>query len=65
MKLLRQLFSRVVLVSLGIAIQLAWLFFLVIFCLEWKDPTKRGIMPCVIRIHDAPRFALCGSTCPP
>jgi cardiolipin synthase len=31
MKLLRQLFSRVVLVSLGIAIQLAWLFFIVFY----------------------------------
>lgn len=31
MKLLRQLFSRVVLVSLGIAIQLAWLFVIVFY----------------------------------
>lgn len=31
MKLLRKLFSRVVLVSLGIAIQLAWLFFIVFY----------------------------------
>ena len=38
MKLLRQLFSRVVLVSLGIAIQLAWLFFLVFYLSAYYLP---------------------------
>ena len=38
MKLLRQLFSRVVLVSLGIAIQLAWLFFIVFYLSSYYLP---------------------------
>ena len=38
MKLLRQLFSRVVLVSLGIAIQLAWLFFVVFYMSAYYLP---------------------------
>ncbi len=38
MKLLRQLFSRVVLVSLGIAIQLAWLFFIVFYLSAYYLP---------------------------
>lgn len=38
MKLLRKLFSRVVLVSLGIAIQLAWLFFIVFYLSAYYLP---------------------------
>ncbi|MBQ9150613.1 MAG: cardiolipin synthase [Clostridia bacterium] len=38
MKLLRKLFSRVVLVSLGIAIQLAWLFFIVFYVSAYYLP---------------------------
>lgn len=38
MKLLRQLFSRVVLVSLGIAIQLAWLFLIVFYLSAYYLP---------------------------
>ena len=38
MKLLRQLFSRVVLVSLGIAIQLAWLFYIVFYLSAYYLP---------------------------
>lgn len=38
MKLLRQLFSRVVLVSLGIAIQIAWLFLIVFYLSAYYLP---------------------------
>ena len=38
MKLLRQMFSRVVLVSLGIAIQIAWLFFIVFYLSAYYLP---------------------------
>ena len=38
MKFLRRLFSRVVLVSLGIAIQLAWLFFIVFYLSAYYLP---------------------------
>ncbi len=38
MKLLRRLFSRVVLVSLGIAIQLAWLFFILFYLSSFYLP---------------------------
>ena len=38
MKFLRKLFSRVVLVSLGIAIQLAWLFFIVFYLSAYYLP---------------------------
>jgi cardiolipin synthase len=38
MKILRKLFSRVVLVSLGIAIQLAWLFFIVFYLSAYYLP---------------------------
>ena len=38
MKLLRKLFSRVVLVSLAIAIQLAWLFYIVFFLSAYYLP---------------------------
>ena len=43
MKLLRQLFSRVVLVSLGIAIQLAWLFFIVFHLSAYYLPIALGL----------------------
>ena len=38
MKLFRKLFSRVVLVSLGIAIQFAWLFFIVFYLSAYYLP---------------------------
>ena len=42
MKLLRKLFSRVVLFSLGIAIQLAWLFFVVFYFSAYYLPIAFG-----------------------
>ena len=42
MKLLRKLFSRIVLVSLGIAVQLAWLFFILFYLSAYYLPIALG-----------------------